>query len=296
MVIDSKDNLYVLYRKKPHGICYLKFDSKKWSEPVTIQSSLVREPRMVIDGEGACHIVYDIDGRIKHSVSKDHVKWSKPKTLYVKYKGPSSSLTLRQLSRKRFKSQAQKIRYVLTDGDGAVHVVLDQEETEAIPLRPDPTGNRMGDHRIRTLWNGYIHMKWEGKKWTKAKRHKSYKNIEKIYNEIISGLSKCAPLSYSTCLSEDRIYRIYSERRKTIYYTYKQRPKSRKIKLSSEQLKKVEELVKNLGDDEYKVRKKATEELTGIGEPAIPALKKALKKTKDPEVKERIEKILKELK
>jgi len=57
---------------------------------------------------------------------------------------------------------------------------------------------------------------------------------------------------------------------------------------------KIEKLVKQLGSDEYKEREAATEELKKIGEPALPALKEALKSS-DLEVRLRAETVIKAL-
>jgi hypothetical protein len=57
---------------------------------------------------------------------------------------------------------------------------------------------------------------------------------------------------------------------------------------------KVEKLVKQLGAEDFKEREAATEELEKIGEPAVPALKEALK-SEDAEVRSRAELILKEI-
>lgn len=55
--------------------------------------------------------------------------------------------------------------------------------------------------------------------------------------------------------------------------------------------KKVDQLIKQLGSDEFSVREKATEELKKIGKPAEEALKLALK-SDDPEVRERARGVL----
>jgi hypothetical protein len=64
--------------------------------------------------------------------------------------------------------------------------------------------------------------------------------------------------------------------------------------ISPELAKKIDEFVEKLGADDFKVREDAMEKLLEVGEPAIPALKKALNH-KDAEVRWRAEVILKEL-
>ena len=58
--------------------------------------------------------------------------------------------------------------------------------------------------------------------------------------------------------------------------------------------KDIAKLIELLGNDDWPTREKATEDLMAIGEPAIPALKEALK-SRDPEVKMRANLILKKL-
>ena len=58
---------------------------------------------------------------------------------------------------------------------------------------------------------------------------------------------------------------------------------------------KIDQLIKELGDDDHTVREKAQKALIEIGEIAAPKLKETLKKSADPEVKTRITGILKEL-
>jgi hypothetical protein len=54
-----------------------------------------------------------------------------------------------------------------------------------------------------------------------------------------------------------------------------------------EPAKRIDDLIKQLGADEFSVREKATEELKRIGRPAREALEKAAEKNGDPEVRER---------
>jgi len=58
-----------------------------------------------------------------------------------------------------------------------------------------------------------------------------------------------------------------------------------------EAAKKIDELIRQLGSEEFAVREKATEELKKIGKPAEEALKKALA-ADDPEVRERVRAVL----
>ena len=53
--------------------------------------------------------------------------------------------------------------------------------------------------------------------------------------------------------------------------------------------KKIDELINQLGNDEWEIREKATQELEGIGKPLLPLLKEV--DTKNPEIKMRIKKI-----
>ena len=55
--------------------------------------------------------------------------------------------------------------------------------------------------------------------------------------------------------------------------------------------KRIDELIRQLGSDEFAVREKATEELRKIGKPAEEALRKALA-ADDPEVRERVRAVL----
>src|SRR5262249_57165752 len=56
-------------------------------------------------------------------------------------------------------------------------------------------------------------------------------------------------------------------------------------------MEKVRLLIRQLGDDSFEVREKATQALIAIGEPAVPFLRQAAKST-DPEVVRRAERIL----
>lgn len=58
---------------------------------------------------------------------------------------------------------------------------------------------------------------------------------------------------------------------------------------------KVETLVKKLAADEYEVREDATSDLLKLGRAAAPHLRKQLETTKDPEVKNRLQFVLKQL-
>jgi hypothetical protein len=56
--------------------------------------------------------------------------------------------------------------------------------------------------------------------------------------------------------------------------------------------KKIDELIKQLGSDEFAVREKASDELKKIGKPAEEALRKAAEKSDDAEVRERARTVL----
>ncbi|MBI4834144.1 MAG: hypothetical protein HY811_04930 [Planctomycetes bacterium] len=58
---------------------------------------------------------------------------------------------------------------------------------------------------------------------------------------------------------------------------------------------KINRLIKDLGADDWQVRESAQAALTEIGDPIVPALKEALEKTDQPEIKMRAKKILEEL-
>ena len=58
---------------------------------------------------------------------------------------------------------------------------------------------------------------------------------------------------------------------------------------------KINGLIKDLGAEDWKTRESAQEALIQIGDPVVPALKETLEKTKDPETKMRVKKILEEL-
>jgi hypothetical protein len=57
-------------------------------------------------------------------------------------------------------------------------------------------------------------------------------------------------------------------------------------------LARVPELIKQLGADEFATREYATEELKKVVAQIIPQLQAALEKTKDPEVRSRLNKLL----
>jgi WD40 repeat protein len=59
--------------------------------------------------------------------------------------------------------------------------------------------------------------------------------------------------------------------------------------------RRVARLVADLDSDQFDVREKATEELAGLGELAVPALRHALKGTPTPEARRRIERLLEQL-
>lgn len=59
---------------------------------------------------------------------------------------------------------------------------------------------------------------------------------------------------------------------------------------------KIEQLIKQLGHEEFEKREAATRELVKIGKPAIPHLNKAFKDSKDPEVQQRAKEILERIK
>jgi len=58
----------------------------------------------------------------------------------------------------------------------------------------------------------------------------------------------------------------------------------------------IEQLVKQLGDDSFDVREKATKELIEIGAPALPQLRKAIKDNKDLELRNRAKAIIDKIK
>jgi len=51
-------------------------------------------------------------------------------------------------------------------------------------------------------------------------------------------------------------------------------------------------LIKQLGDDRFTRREAASRELTAIGEPAFPALRRAAASSEDPETRRRAEQII----
>jgi len=51
-------------------------------------------------------------------------------------------------------------------------------------------------------------------------------------------------------------------------------------------------LVKQLGDDAFAMREAASEELEAIGEPALDALRKAISADRDPEIRQRAERVI----
>jgi HEAT repeat protein len=59
---------------------------------------------------------------------------------------------------------------------------------------------------------------------------------------------------------------------------------------------KIEQLIKQLGHDDFDTREKATRELVEIGKPAIPQLNKAVKDNNDPEVQRRAQGIVEKIK
>lgn len=63
------------------------------------------------------------------------------------------------------------------------------------------------------------------------------------------------------------------------------------LKPTPELVDKINKLIKQLGDDDWPTREKATKELIGIGEPALTALKEA-QQHKDPEIRLRVNLIL----
>jgi WD40 repeat protein len=65
--------------------------------------------------------------------------------------------------------------------------------------------------------------------------------------------------------------------------------------VSAPDAKRVAALVKDLGDDDFDVRTRATERLVALGEPVAPALRKALATAKDPDVRLRLNVVLRKL-
>lgn len=62
--------------------------------------------------------------------------------------------------------------------------------------------------------------------------------------------------------------------------------------LQDDTARKIDDLIRQLGSDEFSVREKASEELKKIGKPAEEALRKAAETTDDPEVRERARGVL----
>jgi len=58
---------------------------------------------------------------------------------------------------------------------------------------------------------------------------------------------------------------------------------------------KINQLIKDLGSEDWKTRDSAQQALIQIDEPAVPALRETLDKSNNPEVKQRVKKILEEL-
>lgn len=65
--------------------------------------------------------------------------------------------------------------------------------------------------------------------------------------------------------------------------------------LNADDTKKAEQLIKDLGANHFKIRKKAKNELTEMGFPVVAKLKEHLGKTEDPEVSESIKEIIAKL-
>ena len=65
--------------------------------------------------------------------------------------------------------------------------------------------------------------------------------------------------------------------------------------LTAEQEKQLAQWLRDLDDDEFTVREQATKLLTGLGEGALPALRRALKDDPPPEVRRRVEEVLEAL-
>ncbi len=63
-------------------------------------------------------------------------------------------------------------------------------------------------------------------------------------------------------------------------------------KIADSTLTRVGQLIRDLGNDDWKVREKATGELRLLGELARPSMEEALKQSEDPEVKRRLEAVL----
>jgi HEAT repeat protein len=65
--------------------------------------------------------------------------------------------------------------------------------------------------------------------------------------------------------------------------------------VSAADAKRVAALVKDLGDDDSEVRARAMERLAAMGEPVAPALRKALAGAKDPDLRLRLNVVLRKL-
>jgi hypothetical protein len=66
-------------------------------------------------------------------------------------------------------------------------------------------------------------------------------------------------------------------------------------KITDSTLARIGTLLRDLGNDDWKTREKASAELKSLGELAKPSLQEALKQTEDAEVKRRIEQLLGEI-
>lgn len=65
--------------------------------------------------------------------------------------------------------------------------------------------------------------------------------------------------------------------------------------INPEEIKKILELIKQLGVDDWKERELAQRKLFEIGSPARPFLEKALRETNDPEIRLRVKKLLEDI-
>ena len=67
------------------------------------------------------------------------------------------------------------------------------------------------------------------------------------------------------------------------------------VKINDELKNRINKLIVTLGDDDWETRESAQTDLLKIGEPSLEALAKTLKETSDPEVRMRVNYILKQI-
>ena len=63
-------------------------------------------------------------------------------------------------------------------------------------------------------------------------------------------------------------------------------------KAAAPDAKQLKKLIHDLGADEFSVREKATQALSEIGRPALPALREALQQSTDAEVRQRARRVM----